>query len=234
MERLPGMKLALALVALLTPLSAEPAARLEAQRASKDFPLTLDLKAWQAARPVQAAVDPWGKPAGPANQFEIRTLWTPRYLYFLFSCPYDSLFLKPNPETRLETNKLWEWDVAEVFIGGDPNNAFQYRELQVSPQGEWVDLDIDRKNPKSSGGWTWNSGFEVAAKIDAAQKIWYGAMKIPFASIGGQPGKAGQEFPLNIYRLTGAPPHRKSTMWTPVQQRSHHTPEQFGRMVLGR
>jgi hypothetical protein len=233
MQRIPGMKLALAL-ALLTPLWAEPAARLEAQRAAKDFPLTLDLKAWRTARPVAAAVDPFGKPAGPGGQFEIRTLWTPQYLYFLFSCPYDSLYLKPNPVTKTETNKLWEWDVAEVFVGGDPANIYHYRELQVSPQGEWVDLDIDRKNPKPEGGWKWDSGFESAAKIDASKKIWYGAMKIPFAAIHGQAAQPGQEFPINIYRLTGAPPTRKSTMWTPVHQRSHHTPEQFGRMVLGR
>lgn len=227
------MKLALTLLTLLTPMWAEPGARLEAQRAAKNFPLTLDLEAWRRARPVSAAVDPYGKPAGPGREFEIRALWTPRYLYFLFSCPYDSLHLKPNPVTATETNKLWEWDVAEVFIGGDPANIYRYRELQVSPQGEWVDLDIDRKNP-NPGGWKWDSRFETAAKIDASGKIWYGAMKIPFAAIHGASAQPGQEFPINIYRLTGAAPNRQSTMWTPVHQRSHHTPEQFGRMVLGR
>jgi hypothetical protein len=222
----------LGLVFVLCPLMAEPSARLHAQRATADFALTLEAGAWQHAKPVKAAVDPWGKPAGWGHEFEVRTLWTPEYLYFLFSCPYDALNLKPNPTVDRETNKLWEWDVAEVFIGGDPTHVHQYREFQVSPQGEWVDLDIDRKNPKPEGGWKWDSGFEVKARIDDTRKVWVGAMKIPFVSIDGQPGKAGKEYPLNIYRLSGTNPNRKSTMWTPVHNRSHHTPEMFGRLVL--
>jgi hypothetical protein len=54
---------------------------------------------------------------------------------------YEELYLHPNPSATTETNKLWEWDVAEVFIGSDFKNIRQYKELQVSPQGEWVDLD---------------------------------------------------------------------------------------------
>ena len=179
-------------------------------------------------------MDPFGRPAGPGNPFEIRALWTPDYLYFLFTCPYEELVLKPNPVTTEETNKLWEWDVAEVFIGGDPTHLNLYRELQVSPQGEWVDLDINRDNFRAAGGAKWNSGFEVKAKIDKEKKIWYGAMKIPFRAIHGQPGVAGTVFPINIYRLTGANPNRKSTMWTPVHDRSHHTPAMFGRLTLAK
>lgn len=224
---------ALTLLATST-IAADPGARMEAQRTKTDFVLSVDAKQWRTAHVVMANVDPFGKPAGVGNQFEIRALWTPANLYFLFTCPYDELVLKASPTTTEETNKLWEWDVAEVFIAGDPMNVYQYRELQVSPQGEWVDLDIDRKNPKPGGGWKWNSGFEVKAKIDKEKKIWYGAMKIPFAAINGKAGAAGAEFPINIYRLTGANPNRKSTMWTPTQNRSHHTPEMFGRMTLAK
>ena len=35
----------------------------------------------------------------------------------------------------------------------------------MSPQGEWVDLDIDLAKPHHEDGWTWNSGFVVAARI---------------------------------------------------------------------
>ncbi|MCC6589677.1 MAG: carbohydrate-binding family 9-like protein [Bryobacterales bacterium] len=216
------------------PIMADPGARMEAQRTKDDFELRVEAKQWRKARAVAASVDPFGKPAGAGNQFEIKALWTPANLYFLFTCPYSELVLKPNPTTAEETNKLWEWDVAEVFIAGDRENVYKYRELQVSPQGEWVDLDIDRKNSRAAGGWKWNSGFEVKAKIDRDKKVWYGAMKIPFSSIGGKPGEAGAEFPINIYRLTGENANRKSTMWTPTQNRSHHTPEMFGRMILAK
>ena len=43
----------------------------------------------------------------------------------------------------IETNELWNWDVAEVFIGSDFKNIRRYKEFEVSPQAEWVDLDIN-------------------------------------------------------------------------------------------
>ena len=39
---------------------------------------------------------------------------------------------------------------------------------------------------------------------------------------------------INVYRLSGAAPDRVSTMWVPTNNRSHHTPEAFGRIVLSR
>ena len=38
-------------------------------------------------------------------------------LYLLYVCPYEELYLKPSPVTKVETNELWNWDVAELFIG---------------------------------------------------------------------------------------------------------------------
>jgi len=73
---------------------------------------------------------------------EIRSRWTARNLYFLFSCLYEELFVRPNPSTITETYKLWNWDVAEVFIGSDFKNIQHYREFELSPQGDWLDLDI--------------------------------------------------------------------------------------------
>jgi hypothetical protein len=101
---------------------------------------------------------PTGK-AAPGHRTEIRSRWTDKTLHFLFICPYQELYLHPNPSTTKETNKLWEWDVAEVFIGSDLGLIHRYKEFQVSPRGEWVDLDIDRDQPKPEGGWQWNSGF---------------------------------------------------------------------------
>lgn len=206
-----------------------------AQHAKSDFALTANPSKshWKKAKPVKAGVDPFGKPAGAGDAFEFRTLWTSENLYFLFTCPYESLNLKPNPNAVEETNKLWEWDVTEVFVGSDFGNIHRYQEFQVSPQGEWVDLDIDRKTPLPQGGWLWNSGMKVAARVDKKRKVWYGEMMIPLRSIDKRPPQAGNELRVNIYRLTGAAPARVSTMWTPVQNRSHHTPEAFGKVVLG-
>lgn len=75
--------------------------------------------------------------------------------------------MKPSPTILQETNELWNWDVAEVFISSDFNDIKHYQEFEVSPQGEWIDLDIDLRTPHHEDGWTWNSGFVVSARTDA-------------------------------------------------------------------
>ena len=115
----------------------------------------------------------------PGPPTEIRSRWSGQYLYLLYICPYDELNLKPDPNPAAETPELWKWDVAEAFIGSDFEHIARYKEFQVSPQSEWVDLDIDRDNPKTQAGMAWNSGYTVKGRIDAPHKIWYGEMRIP-------------------------------------------------------
>src|SRR5580700_6067577 len=157
---------------------------------------------WQGARPVVADLNNFGKPvAGIA--MEVRSRWTDTNLYFLFTCPYQELYLKPNPVTSSETNKLWNWDVAEVFIGSDFKNIRRYKEFELSPQREWLDLDIDLTKPHHEEGWTWNSGFQVAARIDEQAKIWYGAMKIPWTALDETPPSPGKTLRVNFFRSQG-------------------------------
>lgn len=186
---------------------------------------------WQDARPVLADKNNFGKPV-PGFATEVRSRWTAGNLYFLFSCPYQELYLKPNPVTAKETNELWNWDVAEVFIGSDFKNIRRYREFEISPQGEWVDLDIDRSKPHPEDGWAWNSGFEVSARIDGSKKIWYAAMRIPWAAIDSHPPQAGSEFRMNLYRSQGPPANHKSITWQPTMDANFHVPERFGLLKL--
>jgi hypothetical protein len=201
--------------------------------AKKDFALTADpaAKNWKGVAPVVAELDHFGKPV-PGHRTEIRARWTKDHLYFLFVCPYEELYLKSNPSLTEETNQLWNWDVAEVFVGADFNNIRQYREYEMSPQGEWVDLDIDRDKPKAQGGWKWNSGFKVKARIDRAKKIWYGEMQIPIRSIDARPAQAGHQMRINFYRIQGPPKARRYLCWQPTGALNNHVPEAFGRMEL--
>lgn len=198
-----------------------------------EFSLTPDPDApqWKGIPGVFAANDAMGRPV-PGHRTEIRSRWTDRHIYFLFICPYETLNLKPDPRIHEETNKLWEWDVAEVFVGADFNNIKRYKEFQVSPRGEWVDLDIDRVNPLPEGGWKWNSGFQVAARIDETAKVWYGVMKIPLASIDSRKPANGNQMRINLYRCQGPKPNRAFIAWQPTHNPSFHTPEAFGRLVL--
>jgi hypothetical protein len=186
---------------------------------------------WSRASRVIAEGDFYGQPI-PGHRTEILLQWTSANLYILFVCPYQELNLKPSPNLKEETYELWNWDVAEVFIGNDFSNIRRYKEFEVSPQSEWVDLDVNLDNPPHEDGWVWQSGCEVAATIDAARKIWYGFMRIPWPSIDIRPSAAGNELRINFYRCQGSDPDRKYITWRPVHRPGFHTPEAFGILKL--
>jgi hypothetical protein len=186
---------------------------------------------WKGSRPVYMEKDGFGKTV-TRYRTEVFTRWTTKNIYFLFVCPYEELFLKPSPTPEKETYKLWDWDVAEVFIGSDLSNINRYKEFEMSPQGEWIDLDIDLNKPHHEEGWTWNSGFEVKARIDRASKTWYGAMRIPMAAIDTRPAAAGNTMRINLFRSQGPPSHRQEVVWQPPMKASFHVPERFGLIQL--
>lgn len=222
--------------ALLAPPAAATAADtgvLVSHRARADFDLTTDpnAQAWKGVEGVFADKDRFGKPV-PGHRTEIRSRWTDKNLYLLFIAPYAELHVKPDPVTGADTNKLWDWDVSEAFIGTDYTDIKKYKEFQVSPQGEWVDLAIDRGTKPPTHDTTWNSGYEVKAKVDRNARVWYGAMRIPLESLGIRAPKNGTEARVNLYRCQGPPKDRKYINWQPVNNESFHTPEAFGRLRL--
>jgi hypothetical protein len=223
---------------LLAALGASTAAAadnhiVQSSRAAHDVTLQTNPASdlWRGARRVFAEYDSYGKPV-PGYRTEIRSRWTKDNLYLLFICPYEELYLKPSPDTVHETNKLWNWDVAEAFIGSDFQNIKHYKEFELSPQGEWIDLDINLEKPHHENGWTWNSGFQVSARIDRGARVWYGAMRIPFTAIDSRPTAAGNTLRVNFFRSQGQPPHRKEVTWQPPMTDTFHTPERFGLLKL--
>lgn len=186
---------------------------------------------WRGSQPIYMDADTHGK-HDPKYRTEIRTRWTKQNLYFLFVCPYEELNLKPNPNPSAETNELWNWDVAEAFIGADFSDIRLYKEFEISPQGEWVDLAIDLDKPHDSEGWKWNSGFVVVARIDKAAHVWYGAMRIPYSAIDNRPAAAGNSLRINLFRSQGPSSGLHQIAWQAPMGESFHVPERFGLMKL--
>jgi Carbohydrate family 9 binding domain-like len=186
---------------------------------------------WRGSEAIHMELNALGK-AEPKYRTEIRTRWTKQNLYFLFVCPYEELNLKPNPNTSVETNELWNWDVAEAFIGADFENIKRYKEFEISPQGEWVDLDIDLDRRHDDSGWKWNSSFEVSSRMDKAAHVWYGAMRIPYAAIDSRPAAAGNTLRINLFRCQGPDASRHYIAWRAPMRASFHTPERFGILKL--
>ena len=227
------MRIVLVLLCLAAAAFADGPGVIKSVHSKSDFALSADpiAKPWKGVAPVIAEVDHFGKPV-PGHRTEIRSRWTKNNLYLLFVCPFEELNLKADPSATTETNKLWNWDVAEVFVGADFKNIRHYREYQLSPQSEWVDLDIDRDNPKSGGGWRWNSGFTVKGRIDREKKTWYGEMQIPLQSIDSRPAAPGNQMRINFYRIQGPEANRKYVCWQPTGALNNHVPEAFGRIEL--
>jgi len=215
-------------------LAAAPGARAQVIDSipAADAALTADPGApfWRDVPGIFAEGNTFGA-ALPTLRTEIRSRWSATTLYLLFICPYDRLYAKPDPDPAHKTNGLWNWDVAEAFIAGDLEHVERYREFEVSPQGEWIDLAID---PRQSqwGDPGWNSGFTVAARIDAAHHLWYGAMAIPWAALTAAAPRAGLEMRANFFRQQGPPPDRALIAWQPTGKPTFHVPAAFGTLRL--
>jgi hypothetical protein len=211
-----------------------PEAVVEATQVAKDNKLQTDPASgfWNGASPIHFELDKYGKPI-PNRKVEVRARWTTDNLYFLFICPYQQQYLKPAPVSiKKETNELWKWDVAEVFIGSDFRDIKRYREFEVSPRGEWVDLDIDLNKSHHEDGWKWNSGFEVAARIDPQNHLWYAAMRIPWSAIDTRPVVEGNTLRMNLFLSQGPPSAHEEITWQPPMSDSFHAPEHFGSLKL--
>lgn len=212
---------------------APPPAVLESLYAPRDFGLQSDPASpdWRAAPVVTIAQDYLKQPVA-GRPTEVRSRWTNGFLYLLFVCPFETLNLKPGANPEVETPSLWNWDVAEAFIGWDVDHIGKYKELQVSPQGEWVDLDIDRESPRTQQGMKWNSGYLVQGRIDEVNKVWYGAMQIPFGAIDTRPPQVNRTLRIGLFRITGSEPAKTFYAWQPPGQKSFHVPQAFGTLKL--
>ena len=217
----------------LNEITTDDAKTIKSSYIKSDFALTADPGSpnWKNIKGVIADRGPRGD-LTPGHRTEIRSVWSDKNLYFLFICPYEEFHLRSNPSTTTETNRLWEWDVAEVFIGTDFENIKKYTEFQVSPQGEWVDLEIDRGSDPPNHNWQWNSGFEVKARFESDKKLWYGEMRIPMDKIDHRKPTTGNVMRINFYRLQGPPANRKHIAWQPTNADNYHVPEAFGVLKL--
>ena len=170
----------------------------------------------------------------PGHRTEIRSRWTKDNLYFLFICPYEALHLKPNPTPD-------ERDQPALGLGrgrglhrhGFPAHPPATRNSRCRRRASgWTWISI-ATSPRPEGGWLWNSGFAVKARIDAAKKIWYGEMRIPVEEHRSAPAGSRASRCASISTAARAPdPHRKYIAWQPTHAETFHVPEAFGRMKL--
>jgi hypothetical protein len=171
----------------------------------------------------------------PNLKTEIRGFWTDTDLYLLFRCPYTVLnvFLPANHSAPHVG--LWDKDVVEMFLGDDWANIRHYREFEIAPTGDWIDLAIDLDH--KSYDHNWRSGWQTLARLDEQHKAWYAAARIPLSAVSSKPVENGTKWRMNLYRIEGlgADPQRHFLCWQPtcVQNRDpNHVPEHFGTLIF--
>jgi hypothetical protein len=171
----------------------------------------------------------------PKLKTEVRAFWTDSDLYLLFVSPYSELNLWLPADNSKDRLKLWDRDVVEFFLGDDWTNIRHYREFEIAPTGDWVDLAIDLDH--DSYGAEWNSGWQRQGRIDEANHLWYAAARVPLKSVSEQPVKPGTKWRANLYRIDGLgeDPQRHFMCWQQTcapGRDPNHVPEHFGTLIF--
>ncbi len=207
--------------------------RITSRFSAEDFAPDGDLmkSVWQGAEAVSFDRAAFGGKQYPESETRVASFWTPRYVYFAFWCKYSTLNYYKGEATEKERWELWNRDVAEVFINPEPARFNHYYEFEVSPNNQWIDLEIDLgKNPFNDAHW--DSRFEHATRIDEAGRIWTCEMRIRSSSMGTRMIEPGMEWRLNFYRADGPGPdsQRRFLSWSPVPgpKTTFHQPASFG------
>jgi predicted TIM-barrel fold metal-dependent hydrolase len=199
---------------------------LKAARVQADFELTGDLghAGWQRAVPARMEYGSKDYAARPEVSTVVRALWSDRFLYLGYRCPFTRLtqFEPPRGDGESERLGLWDRDVVEAFIGSDWDHINRYTEFEVAPTNEKLDLILDLP----ARDFEWSSGFESRVTIDEGSKVWTCEMRIPLKAISMTAPKAGTRWRLNLYRCDQA--QKAFLAWSPTLQGGFHAPEQFG------
>jgi len=204
-----------------------PLSTLKAAHIDQDFipDGRLEEADWKRARCFPLEQQTRDGVARPELSTACRALWSDRFLYLAFECPFTELtdFGPPQQEERIQSPKaLWDRDVVEAFIGSDPTNLNHYTEFEWAPNGEALDLRLRR--PESD--FTWSSGMEWVVTVDSAKQVWRVETRIPLSAVSNRQPKSGTRWRFNLYRIDRA--QKAFLALNPTLNGSFHTPERFG------
>lgn len=210
-----------------------PASPFRIYRVNTDFPASdHENECWGLAEPAIVSTNWDGSVAEAGRHFGASALWSDTAVYFrFFANQKEPLVVAPNPKIDSKTPGLWERDVCEVFIAPDTQHLKQYYEFEVAPTGEWLDLAIDSTGGERITNWEYQSGMEVAARIEEQSPTM--AMKIPWEAFGTKPNE-GDVWRGNIFRCVGKEPNRGYLAWQPTltDKPNFHVPEKFGKFAF--
>jgi Carbohydrate-binding family 9 len=194
---------------------------------AKGFPVDA---AWEIAAPVRFDTDWQGLNGDRERETQVRLMWTTETLFLRFDAKYRVLTVFADGDVEGRRDHLWDRDVCEAFLQPDPSQLRRYKELEVAPNGFFIDLDIDAG---AGSGRDLKSGLRRRVDVDSASKTWRAVLAVPMKSIVERfDPKAAWH--ANFYRVEGPAEPRFYSAWQPTrtEKPSFHVPEAFGKLVF--
>jgi alpha-galactosidase len=204
------------------------AMQLRSKPGADGFPSALD---WQGASPIVFHSDWRGENPDPNRETQVHLLWNTETLFVQFRARYRTITVFPDADPGGRREQLWERDVAEAFIQPDPAQPRRYKEFEISPNGYWIDLDIDLGTPERKRDL--HSGLRREVQIMEAAQVWIADVAIPMKALVTRfnPSKVWR---VNFYRVEGPQEPRFYSAWRPTGTAGpdFHLPQAFGELVF--
>ncbi len=180
--------------------------------------------AWESASPVSYCSDWRGENQDPERETEARLLWSADRFFIRFRCRYRAIFDYEAHNERCD--RLWLRDVAEVFIRPCGDEIRHYKEFEISPHGNWLDLKIAEGNKSIL-----YCDLKSKVVMDPAARVWTAEMGIPMTSLTAC-FNPRDTWHINLFRIEGKDPNRFYSAWRPTRtpRPNFHVPELFGEL----
>jgi alpha-galactosidase len=187
-------------------------------------------RAWEHVQAILFSADWQGKNADPERSTEVRLLWSKETLFLRFQCRYRDLTTFADSDSDGRRYQLWDRDVAEVFLQPDPATPHRYWEFEVSPNGMWIDLDIDLDKQSGHKG-NPQSGMKSRVHVDQKHKVWTAEIALPMQRLAPD-FNPQTDWRVNFFRVEGPTEPRFYSSWQPTNttKPSFHVPEAFARL----
>lgn len=185
-------------------------------------------RAWETAPPIYFSADWQGKNADKQRETQVRLFWNPEFLFLRFDAFYRSITVFPDSESSGRRDHLWDRDVCEVFLQPPGSAARAYKEIEVAPNGFWIDLEISPGQKRDMG-----SGLRRRVNIDERTKQWHAVLALPMKSLV-EHFKMPAVWRVNFFRVEGPSEPRFYSAWRPTNtpEPNFHVPEAFGGLVF--
>jgi alpha-galactosidase len=189
------------------------------------FPLH---SAWETAPPICFNADWQGYRTDPTRETEVRLLWTPETLFLKFRARFREITVFPDAEPSGRRDHLWDRDVAEVFLQPDSSDPLRYKELEVSPNGMWIDLDLSHGQRSDL-----QSGLRRRVHLNDDTRTWIAELAIPMKSLTPSFDPTAI-WRANFFRVEGPAEPRFYSAWQPTRtpEPNFHIPEAFGKLIF--